>query len=193
MLQELVNNCLTCIKRAEASYSGLLWMRVYYHTAKRGPFCFGIWKNKSQLIAWKIIPEAYCRQHLLKMQVKLNTYHWGIQWNSLVMQVKKAAIQRMGSGGKGRTENRGHVSRTACIFYFYGKYIKKSQRLTVRATTDLFLVTAEHCAVILAERTPRIAAEESIKIATTLYLFQFRSAGILCRVCRTTWRHTKIP
>lgn len=37
------------------------------------------------------------------------TYHWGIQWNSMVMQVK-ATFQRMGSGGKGRTENRWDVS-----------------------------------------------------------------------------------
>ena len=113
---------------------------VFWVVVKRDPFCFGIWKNKSQLIAWEINPEAYCRQHLLNMQVKLNTHHWGIQWNSLVMQVKKATFQRMGSGGKGRTENRGGVSKTACttgsVFYFYGKYIKKSQRLTVRATTD---------------------------------------------------------
>ena len=29
------------------------------------------------------------------------------------------------------------------IFYFHGKYIKKSQRLAVRATTDLFLVTLQ--------------------------------------------------
>jgi hypothetical protein len=29
------------------------------------------------------------------------------------------------------------------ISYFHGKYIKKSQRLTVRATTDLFLVTLQ--------------------------------------------------
>jgi hypothetical protein len=29
------------------------------------------------------------------------------------------------------------------ILYFNGKYTKKSQRLTVRATTDLFLVTLQ--------------------------------------------------
>jgi len=40
------------------------------------------------------------------MKVKLNTYHWGIQWNSMVMQVKKATFQRMGSGERSRTENR---------------------------------------------------------------------------------------
>ena len=39
---------------------------------------------------------------LLKMEVKLNTHHWGIQWNSMVMQVKKVTFQIMGSGGKGR-------------------------------------------------------------------------------------------
>jgi hypothetical protein len=31
------------------------------------------------------------------------------------------------------------------ILYFHGKYIKKSQRLAVRATTDLFLVTVLLC------------------------------------------------
>jgi len=30
----------------------------------------------------------------------------------MVMQFKKATFQRMGSGGKGRTENRGDVSGT---------------------------------------------------------------------------------
>ena len=40
------------------------------------------------------------------MQVKL-IY---IQWNSTVMQVKKATFQRMGSGGKSKTENRWDVS-----------------------------------------------------------------------------------
>ena len=29
------------------------------------------------------------------------------------------------------------------ILYFHGKYIEKSQRLTVRATTDLFLLTLQ--------------------------------------------------
>jgi hypothetical protein len=40
--------------------------------------------------------EAYCRQQLLRMQVKHNTYHWGIQWNSMVMQVRKETFQRKG-------------------------------------------------------------------------------------------------
>jgi len=33
-----------------------------------------------------------------------------MQWNCTVMQVKKATFQRMGSCGKGRTENRWDVS-----------------------------------------------------------------------------------
>jgi hypothetical protein len=62
----------------------------------------------------------------------------------MVMQVKKATFHRMGSGGKGRTENRWAVSGAGqYIVYFHGKYIKKSQQLTVRATTDLFLVTMQ--------------------------------------------------
>ena len=136
MLQEAVNNCLRCIKCAEASYSGLLWMCVLPHLLPRGiPFVLGYKKNKSQLIVWKIIPawstEAYCRQHLLKMQVKLHTYHWGIQWNSMVMQVKRATFQRMKSGGKGRTESRWEVSGAGelhhrkYVLYFHGMYIKK--------------------------------------------------------------------
>jgi len=44
------------------------------------------------------------------MQEKLNTYHWVKHWNSMVMKVRKATFQRMGSGGKGRTENRWDVS-----------------------------------------------------------------------------------
>jgi hypothetical protein len=38
------------------------------------------------------------------------TRHRGIQWNSMVMRVKKATFQRMGSGGKDRTENTWDVS-----------------------------------------------------------------------------------
>jgi len=44
------------------------------------------------------------------MQAKRNTYRGGIQWNSMVMQDKKATFQKMGSGGKGRIENRWDVS-----------------------------------------------------------------------------------
>ena len=50
----------------------------------------------------------------------------------MVMQVKKATFQRMGSGGKDRTENRWDVSvqdslhHRKAILYFHGKYIKKS-------------------------------------------------------------------
>jgi hypothetical protein len=51
-----------------------------------------------------------CRQYLRKIQVKLDTYHWGIQLNSVIVQIKKATFQRMGSGGKGRKENRWDVS-----------------------------------------------------------------------------------
>jgi len=42
--------------------------------------------------------------------VKLDTYHWGIQCNSVVVLVKMATFQRMGGGGRGRTENRWDVS-----------------------------------------------------------------------------------
>jgi len=59
------------------------------------------------------------------------------------MLVKKATFR---SGGKGRTENRCDVSGAGQSappeVYFQGKYIE-SQRLTVGATTDLFLVTLQ--------------------------------------------------
>jgi len=49
--------------------------------------------------------------------------------------------------------------------------------------------------VVLLYTSPLIPAEESIHIATAPYLvlFQLRSVGILCRVCRSTRRHTKRP
>jgi len=47
------------------------------------------------------------------------------------MQVKVVTFQRMGSGGKGRTENRWDVSGAGQsapseVLYLNGKYIKKS-------------------------------------------------------------------
>jgi hypothetical protein len=78
------------------------------------------------------------------MQVKLDTYHWGIQWNSVAMLVKKATFQRMGSGEKGRTENRWDVSGAAqCItesISYISTVSTSRERLTVGATTDVFLV-----------------------------------------------------
>ena len=88
----------------------------------------------------------YCRQHLLKTQVERN---------SMVTQVKKATFQRMRSGGKGRTENEwGCVKcRTVCtigsISYISTVSTSRSQRMTVRGTTDLSVVTP-HSAVLLA-------------------------------------------
>ena len=85
-------------------------MCVLSHLLQRGdPFVPGYEKLKpvnSLKSNSCLSTEAYCRQNLLKMQVKLNTYHWDLQWDSMVMQVKKATFQGMGSGGKGRTENR---------------------------------------------------------------------------------------
>jgi len=42
--------------------------------------------------------------------MKLNTLSLGYTVELMVMQVKKATFQRMGSGGKGRTTNRWDVS-----------------------------------------------------------------------------------
>ena len=58
----------------------------------------------------------------------------------MVMQVKKATFQRMGSGGKGRTENRWDVRcRTVftigSISYTSTVSTSRSRRLTVGATT----------------------------------------------------------
>ena len=61
------------------------------------------------------------------------------------MQVKKATFQRMGSGEKGKTENRWDVSGAGQSatpeVYISTVSTSRSQQLTVRATTDLFLVT----------------------------------------------------
>ena len=63
------------------------------------------------------------------------------------MQVKMATFHRMGSGGRVELkidrlyQVQDSLHHRKYIFYFHGKYIKKSQWLTVRATTDLFLVT----------------------------------------------------
>ena len=61
------------------------------------------------------------------------------------MQVKKATFQRMRSGGKGKTENRSDVSGAGqCAtpeVYISTISTSRNQQLTVRATTDLFLVT----------------------------------------------------
>jgi len=61
------------------------------------------------------------------------------------MQVKRATFQTMGSGGKERTENRWDVSGAGQSatpeVYISTVSTSRSQQLTVRATTDLFLVT----------------------------------------------------
>jgi len=55
------------------------------------------------------------------------------------MQVKRATFQRMGSGGKGRTENRWDVSGAGQSatpeVYISTVSTSKSQQLTVSATT----------------------------------------------------------
>ena len=170
-----------------------VFYRAYY---QEGSLLFRDIKNKSQLITWKIIPawsnEANCRQHLLKMQVKLNTYHWGIQWNSMVMEVKKATFQRMGSGGQGRTEDRGDVSRTACTIGSVSYISTVSTSRRVSGPSERRQIRSWwRCRVLFRKRdqylvlftptgsTPLIAADESIQIATAPYLvlYQFRSVG----------------
>jgi len=63
------------------------------------------------------------------------------------MQVKKATFQRMESCGKGRTENRLDVSGAGQSatpeIYISTVSTSRSQQLTVRAMTDLFLVTLQ--------------------------------------------------
>ena len=67
------------------------------------------------------------------------------------MQVKKATFQRMGSGGKGETENRWDVSGAGQSatpeVYISTVGTSRSQQLTVRATTDVPGDTAECCYV----------------------------------------------
>jgi len=67
------------------------------------------------------------------------------------MQVKKATFQRMGSGGKGKTENRWDVSGAGQSatpeVYISTVSTPRSQQLTVRATTSVPGDTAECCSV----------------------------------------------
>ena len=67
------------------------------------------------------------------MQVKRNTYHWGMQWNCMVMQVQRVGRVELKIDGTYQVQDSQH----------HGKYINKSQRLTVRATTDVPGDTAE--------------------------------------------------
>ena len=67
--------------------------------------------------------------------------------NSMVMQVKKATLKRKEVVEKvelkidGMYQVHDSLHHRKYILHFHGKYIKKSQRLPVRAMTDLFLVT----------------------------------------------------
>ena len=71
----------------------------------------------------------------------------------MVMQVKNATFQRKVVVERvelkidGMCQVQDSLHHRKYILYFHGKYIKKSQRLTVRATTDLFLVTLLCCSV----------------------------------------------
>ena len=66
----------------------------------------------------------------------------------MVMLVK-TTFQRMGSGGKGRTENRWDVlgagqSASLEVYLIFPRYAhQECQQLTIGATTDLFLVTLQ--------------------------------------------------
>ena len=70
----------------------------------------------------------------------------------MVMQVKKVTFQRMGSGGKGRTENRWDYQVQDSLhhwkynFYFHGKYIKKSAVDRQSDDRSVHGDTAECCA-----------------------------------------------
>ena len=75
------------------------------------------------------------------MQVKCNTYHWGMQWNCMVMQVQRVGRVELKIDGTYQVQDSQHHRKYA--LYFQGKYVKKSQRLTVRATTDVPGDTAE--------------------------------------------------
>ena len=59
------------------------------------------------------------------------------------MQLKKATFQRVELKIVGMYQVEDSLHHRKCILYFRGKYIKKSQQLTVRVTTDLFLVTLQ--------------------------------------------------
>jgi len=55
-------------------------------------------------------------------------------------KVTKATFQRIGSVERVELKIDGMYQVQDSLHHIHGKYIKKSQRLTVRATTDLFLV-----------------------------------------------------
>jgi len=61
----------------------------------------------------------------------------------MVMQVKKATFQRKKVVERVELKIDGMYQVHDSLHHFHGKYIKKSQRLTVRATTDLFPVTLQ--------------------------------------------------
>ena len=71
----------------------------------------------------------------------------------MVMLVKKATFQRKEVVERvelkidGMYQVQDSLHHRKYILHFHGKYIKKSQRLAVRAMTDLFLVTL-YCAVL---------------------------------------------
>jgi len=146
------------------------------------PFVPGHKKIKDSELCEKYFLLEVLRQHLLKMQVKLNTYHWGIQWNSMVMQVNEGdisaweVVERFELKIDGMYQVQGSRHHRKYILYFHGKYTKKSKRLTVRATTDLFLMTLQ-----LAERTPLFSTNCHIPLPCPLPV----------TVCRTTRRHIK--
>jgi hypothetical protein len=117
---------------------------------------------------------------------------YSIRWNCMVMQVKTATFQRMGSGGKGRNENRGDVSRRACTTGSVAYISTVSPSRRVNGPSERRKICSWwRCRVLFRKQdqylvlftptgsTPLIAAEESIQIATAPYLvlFQFRSVG----------------
>jgi len=79
-------------------------------------------KNKSQLIVLKLLLDVLRR-------TEDNT-------------MEDAAVEKVELKIDGLYQVQDSLHHRKYIFYFHGKYIK-SQRLTVTATTDLFLVTAE--------------------------------------------------
>ena len=126
----------------------------------------------------------------------------------MVMEVKKATFQRIGNSGKGRTENRWDVSGAwqSAPLEVYISTVTTSKRVGGWPSERRQNCSWWHCRVLFCEIniycyfTPSRTytsnpVEESVQFVTAPYLvlFQLRSVGILCSVCRNTRHHTKRP
>ena len=77
------------------------------------------------------------------------------------------------------------------IVYIQGKYVKKSAADRQSDDRSLLLTLQVLFCYFTPCRTSQSRSQYQLPQPLYLVLFQLRSVGILCRVCRTTRRHTK--